>query len=98
MLSSGNALAIGDLSALKDVLFPDAVGMVLDRRQGWDAVLASMTLTCSFGIEGHINRLRRSSSRCTAADPSIYSAPASTCDHDRLPLPDLPNKPLTMAR
>jgi hypothetical protein len=27
----GNALVMGVLSALKDVLFPDAVGMVLDR-------------------------------------------------------------------
>jgi transposase len=36
-------------------------------RQDWDAVLAGMTLVYSSGVvEGHVNRLRRSSGRCTA--------------------------------
>ena len=53
-------------------------------RQDWDAVLAGMTLTYSSGVvEGHVNRLRRSSGRCTVEDPSGSSAPASCCDRDR---------------
>lgn len=53
-------------------------------RQDWDAVLAGMTLAYSSGVvEGHVNRLRRSSGRCTAGDRSGFSAPASCCDRDR---------------
>jgi hypothetical protein len=45
-------------------------------RQDGDAVLAGMKLACSSGVvEGHVNRLRRSSGRCTAGDPSDSSAP-----------------------
>ncbi|MEU0820224.1 ISL3 family transposase [Streptomyces mirabilis] len=53
-------------------------------RQDWDAVLAGMTLAYSSGVvEGHVNRLRRSSGRCTAGDHSGSCAPASCCDRDR---------------
>ncbi|WP_405844585.1 ISL3 family transposase [Streptomyces sp. NBC_01518] len=53
-------------------------------RQDWGAVLAGMTLAYSSGVvEGHVNRLRRSSGRCTAADLSNSYAPASCCGRDR---------------
>ncbi|MFD8813560.1 hypothetical protein ACFV23_19215 [Streptomyces sp. NPDC059627] len=55
-------------------------GLVRDRR---GHLLAGMTLDYSSGvIEGHVNRLRRSSGRCTAEAPSGSSAPASCCDRD----------------
>jgi transposase len=64
-------------------------------RQDWDAVLAGMTLAYSSGVvEGHVNRLRRSSGRCTAGDPSDSSAPASCCDRDRH---EIPTRPLETA-
>ncbi|WP_369394706.1 transposase [Streptomyces sp. CG1] len=53
-------------------------------RQDLDAVTVGLALTYSSGVvEGHINRLRRSRGRCTAADRSNSSAPASCCDRDR---------------
>ncbi|MGQ4479937.1 ISL3 family transposase [Streptomyces sp. SAS_276] len=53
-------------------------------RQDWDAVLAGMTLHYSSGVvEGHVNRLRRSSGRCTGGDPFNSCAPVSCCDRDR---------------
>ncbi|MFF1713956.1 hypothetical protein [Streptomyces sp. NPDC058268] len=52
-------------------------------RQDLDAVTAGLTLTYSSGVvEGHINRLRRSSGRCTAVAPSNSSVPASYCDRE----------------
>jgi transposase len=64
---------------------PDPIrGFARFLRQDWDAVLAGMTLAYSSGVvEGHVNRLRRSSGRCTAEAPSGSSAPASCCDRDR---------------
>ncbi|WP_160502447.1 ISL3 family transposase [Streptomyces sp. BA2] len=57
-------------------------------RQDLDAVTAGMTLTYSSGVvEGHINRLRRSSGRCTAAVHSNSSAPGFSCDRDRHEIP-----------
>ncbi|WP_369254296.1 hypothetical protein [Streptomyces sp. R35] len=59
-------------------------------RQDWDAVLADMTLDYSSGVvEGHVNRLRRSSGRCTDGDLSGSSAPASCCDRDH---PEIPTR------
>ncbi|WP_392667657.1 transposase [Streptomyces sp. LN785] len=53
-------------------------------RQDLDAVTAGLTLTYSSGVvEGHVNRLRRSSGRCTAAARSNSSAPVACCDRDR---------------
>ncbi|MDI5903958.1 MULTISPECIES: transposase [Streptomyces] len=61
-------------------------------RQDWDAVLAGMTLDYSSGVvEGHVNRLRRSSGRCTAEAPSGSFAPVSCCDRDRHEIPTRPN-------
>ncbi|MFG3208004.1 hypothetical protein [Streptomyces sp. NPDC048192] len=60
-------------------------------RQDWNAVVAGMTLDYSSGVvEGHVNRLRRSSGRCTDEDPSGSSAPASCCDRDRHEIPPRP--------
>ncbi|WP_159047733.1 ISL3 family transposase, partial [Streptomyces sp. WM6378] len=60
-------------------------------RQDLDAVTAGLTLTYSSGVvEGHINRLRPSSGRCTAAGRSNSSAPASCCDRDR---PEISTRP-----
>lgn len=60
-------------------------------RQDLDAVTAGLTLAYSSGVvEGHINRLRRSSGRCTAADPSNSSALESCCDRDRHEMPTRP--------
>ncbi|MFE0063065.1 helix-turn-helix domain-containing protein [Streptomyces sp. NPDC059003] len=51
--------------------------------QDLDAVTAGMTLTYSSGVvEGQINRLRRSSGRCTAADRSNSSEPGCSYDRD----------------
>ncbi|WP_330302063.1 MULTISPECIES: transposase family protein [unclassified Streptomyces] len=41
VFACGNALAMGVLSALKDVLFPDAVGMMLDRLAEVDGVVVA---------------------------------------------------------
>ncbi|MFD7477809.1 hypothetical protein ACFV8Z_38310 [Streptomyces sp. NPDC059837] len=61
-------------------------------RQDWDALLAGLTLDYSSGVvEGHVNRLRRSSGRCTAEAPSGSSAPASCCDRDRHEIPTRPD-------
>jgi hypothetical protein len=43
-------------------------------------------------VEGHVNRLRRSSGRCTAADPSGSCAPAFCCDRDRHEIPTIKDK------
>jgi transposase len=57
-------------------------------RQDLDAVTAGLTLNYSSGVlEGHVNRLRRSSGRCTAADPFNSFVPASSCDRDRPEIP-----------
>ncbi|MDX3635823.1 ISL3 family transposase [Streptomyces europaeiscabiei] len=67
-------------------------------RQDWDAVLAGMTLDYSSGVvEGHVNRLRRSSGRCTAEAPSGSFAPVSCCDRDRHEIPTRPLKIPTLA-
>ena len=73
----GHRLEAWMTAVLHDDL-PELHSFVTGRRRDQDAVTVGLALPCSSGpVEGHVNRIRRSRDRCTAAPTPTCSANAS---------------------